>query len=201
LYVPLACTKEEIDPITKRRLGVSRYEEEDGWIDGYIDLWLDDPAKEHISILGEFGTGKTWFVFHYAWTALQRYRDAQKRGVERPRLPLVITLRDFAKALNVENVLAGFFFSQHNIRINSEVFDQLNRMGKLLLIFDGFDEMAAKVDRQQMINNFSSRAAREIRRVVTKHPSSVFCASIEERNAITSLSPTSPATPRIRMRS
>jgi predicted NACHT family NTPase len=153
-YVPLACTKEEIDPITKQRIGVSRYEEEDGWIDGYIDLWLDDPAKEHISILGEFGTGKTWFVFHYAWTALQRYRDAQKRGVERPRLPLVITLRDFAKALNVENVLAGFFFTQHNIRINSEVFDQLNRMGKLLLIFDGFDEMAAKVDRQQMINNF-----------------------------------------------
>ncbi|WP_392476521.1 NACHT domain-containing protein [Nostoc sp. C110] len=153
-YVPIACTKEEIDPITKRRIGMSRYEEEDGWIDGYIDLWLDDPAKEHISILGEFGTGKTWFVFHYAWTALQRYRDAQKRGVERPRLPLVITLRDFAKALNVENVLAGFFFTQHNIRINSEVFDQLNRMGKLLLIFDGFDEMAAKVDRQQMINNF-----------------------------------------------
>ncbi|MBN4003900.1 NACHT domain-containing protein [Nostoc sp. LPT] len=153
-YVPLACTKEEIDPITKRRIGVSRYEQEDGWIDGYIDLWLDDPAKEHISILGEFGTGKTWFVFHYAWTALQRYRDAQKRGIERPRLPLVITLRDFARALNVENVLAGFFFTQHNIRINSEVFDQLNRMGKLLLIFDGFDEMAAKVDRQQMINNF-----------------------------------------------
>ena len=79
-YVPLACTKEELDPVTKRRIGVSRYEEEDGWIDGYIDLWLDDPAKEHISILGEFGTGKTWFAFHYAWTALQRYKDAQRRG-------------------------------------------------------------------------------------------------------------------------
>ncbi|MEM6400175.1 MAG: NACHT domain-containing protein [Cyanobacteria bacterium P01_D01_bin.116] len=153
-YVPLACTKEELDPVTKRPIGVSRYEEEDGWIDGYIDLWLDDPAKEHISILGEFGTGKTWFAFHYAWTALQRYKDAQRRGLERPRLPVVITLRDFAKALNVENVLAGFFFTQHNTRINSDVFDQLNRMGKLLLIFDGFDEMAAKVDRQQMINNF-----------------------------------------------
>ncbi|WP_414622810.1 eIF2A-related protein [Calothrix sp. CCY 0018] len=153
-YVSLACTKEELDPVTKQRIGVSRYEEDDGWIDGYIDLWLDDPAKEHISILGEFGTGKTWFAFHYAWTALQRYKDAQKRGLERPRLPVVITLRDFAKALNVENVLAGFFFTQHNIRINSDVFDQLNRMGKLLLIFDGFDEMAAKVDRQQMINNF-----------------------------------------------
>ncbi|MBU7587472.1 MAG: NACHT domain-containing protein [Nostoc sp. TH1S01] len=153
-YVPLACTKEEIDFDTKQRIGVSRYDERDGWIDGYIDMWLDDPAKEHISLLGEFGTGKTWFAFHYAWVALQKYKDAQIRGVERPRLPLVITLRDFAKAINVENVLAGFFFTQHNIRLNSEVFEQLNRMGKLLLIFDGFDEMAAKVDRQQMINNF-----------------------------------------------
>ncbi|NET54896.1 MAG: NACHT domain-containing protein [Symploca sp. SIO2E6] len=154
MYLPLACTKEEFDPVSKQRVAVSRYEQRDGWIDGYVDLWLDDPAKEHLSVLGEFGTGKTWFAFHYAWTALQRYLQAKQRGVQRPRLPLVITLRDYSKALNVENVLAGFFFSKHNIRINSEVFDQLNRMGKLLLIFDGFDEMAAKVNRQQMINNF-----------------------------------------------
>lgn len=153
-YVPIACTKEELDPVTKQRLTVSRYDERDGWIDGYIDRWLDDSAKEHISVLGEFGTGKTWFAFHYAWVALKRYQEAKERGTQRPRLPLVITLRDYAKALNVENVLAGFFFTQHNIRLNSEVFDQLNRMGKLLLIFDGFDEMAAKVDKQQMINNF-----------------------------------------------
>jgi predicted NACHT family NTPase len=153
-YVPLACTKEEIDPDTQQRLGMSQYDERDGWIDGYLDRWLDDPVKEHISILGEFGTGKTWVAFHYAWIALQRYQEAKERGVQRPRLPLVITLRDYAKALNVENVLAGFFFTQHNIRLNSEVFDQLNRMGKLVMIFDGFDEMAAKVDKQQMINNF-----------------------------------------------
>ena len=153
-YVPLGCTKAELDTVNKRQIDASYYGEEDGWIDGYIDLWMDDPAKEHISVLGEFGTGKTWFAFHYAWTALQRYQQAKERGTQRPRLPLIITLRDYARALNVENVLAGFFFTQHNIRLNSEVFDQLNRMGKLLLIFDGFDEMAAKCDRQQTINNF-----------------------------------------------
>ncbi|AFZ17154.1 putative NTPase (NACHT family) [Allocoleopsis franciscana PCC 7113] len=154
-YVPLACTKEEIDLVTKRRLAVSRYDERDGWIDGYIDLWLDDSAKEHISILGEFGTGKTWFAFHYAWTALQRYRDAQKRGVERPRLPLVIPLRDYAKAVSVESLFSEFFFRKHEIPLPGySAFEQLNRMGKLLLIFDGFDEMAARVDRQEMINNF-----------------------------------------------
>ncbi|GET39476.1 NACHT domain-containing protein [Microseira wollei] len=154
-YVPLACTKEELDPVTGRKIAVSRYDERDGWIDGYIDLWIDDPAKEHISILGEFGTGKTWFAFHYAWTALQRYRDAQKRGIERPRLPLVIPLRDYAKAVSVESLFSEFFFRKHEIPLAGySAFEQLNRMGKLLLIFDGFDEMAARVDRQEMINNF-----------------------------------------------
>jgi WD40 repeat protein len=154
-YVPLACNKEEIDPVTKRQVAVSRYDEQEGWIDGYIDRWLDDPAKEHISILGEFGTGKTWFALHYAWVTLQRYRDAQKRGTELPRLPLVIPLRDYAKAVSVESLFSEFFFRQYKIPLpHYDAFVQLNRMGKLLLIFDGFDEMAAKVDRQEMINNF-----------------------------------------------
>ncbi|MGB3267583.1 MAG: NACHT domain-containing protein [Microcoleus sp.] len=154
-YVPLACTKEEIDPDTHRKIGVSHYGEGDGWIEGYIDLWLDDPVKEHISVLGEFGTGKTWFVMHYAWMALQRYRDAQKRGLERPRLPLVIPLRDYAKAVSVESLFSEFFFRKHEIPLAGySAFEQLNRMGKFLLIFDGFDEMAAKCDRQETINNF-----------------------------------------------
>jgi predicted NACHT family NTPase/predicted HTH transcriptional regulator len=154
-YVPLACSKEEIDPVSKRSIAVSHYDEQDGWIDGYIDRWLDDPAKEHISILGEFGTGKTWFALHYAWVTLQRYRDAQKRGTELPRLPLVIPLRDYTKAISVESMFAEFFFRQHKIPLpHYDAFVQLNRMGKLLLIFDGFDEMAARVDRQEMINNF-----------------------------------------------
>ncbi|WP_265234497.1 NACHT domain-containing protein [Lyngbya sp. CCAP 1446/10] len=154
-YVPLACTKEEIDPDTQRKIGVSHYGGRDGWIEGYIDLWLDDPVKEHISVLGEFGTGKTWFAMHYAWMALQRYKEAQKRGLERPRLPLVIPLRDYAKAVSVESLFSEFFFRKHEIPLAGySAFEQLNRMGKFLLIFDGFDEMAAKCDRQQMINNF-----------------------------------------------
>ena len=154
-YVPLACLKEEVDPDTQQRIGISRYDDRDGWIEGYIDRWLDDPAKEHISVLGEFGTGKTWFALHYAWKALQRYREAQRRGRDRPRLPLVVPLRDYAKAVSVESLFSEFFFRKHEIPIPGySAFEQLNRMGKLLLIFDGFDEMAARVDRQQMINNF-----------------------------------------------
>jgi predicted NACHT family NTPase len=66
----------------------------------------------------------------------------------------VIALRDYNKALKVESVLSDLFFNKHDIRLNSSVFDCLNQMGKLVIIFDGFDEMADKVDRQKMINNF-----------------------------------------------
>ena len=154
-YVPLACMKEEFDPMTHQRLGMSRYGESDGWTEGYIDLWLDDPAKEHLSILGEFGTGKTWLALHYASIAVSKYRSAKVNGVERPRLPIVIPLRDYAKAVSVESLFSEFFFRKHEIPIPGySAFVELNRMGKLLLIFDGFDEMAARVDKQQMINNF-----------------------------------------------
>ncbi|MEL7334461.1 MAG: NACHT domain-containing protein, partial [Cyanobacteria bacterium J06560_2] len=153
-YLPLACRKDELDPSSQRKIGVSTYAEEDGWIDGYVDMWLDDPAKEHLSVLGEFGTGKTWFVLHYAWTALQRYREAKRRGTERPRIPVVVSLRDYAKSVTVESLFSEFFFRKHEILKNYSVFERLNRMGKLLLIFDGFDEMAARVNRQEMIDNF-----------------------------------------------
>ncbi|ESA37111.1 (myosin heavy-chain) kinase [Leptolyngbya sp. Heron Island J] len=153
-YLPLACRKDELDSVSQRKIGVSVYGEEDGCIDGYVDQWLDDPAKEHLSILGEFGTGKTWFVLHYAWVALQRYQDAKKRGLERPRVPIVVPLRDYAKSVTVESLFSEFFFRKHEILKSYSVFDRLNRMGKLLLIFDGFDEMAARVNRQAMIDNF-----------------------------------------------
>ncbi|MCG8363991.1 MAG: hypothetical protein MJA27_11750, partial [Pseudanabaenales cyanobacterium] len=145
-YIPLGCFKDEIDPKTQQKIGVSHYGEDEGWIEGYVDKWLADPSKEHLSILGEFGTGKTWFALHYAWLTLQKYQEAKTKGVERPRLPLVIPLRDYAKAVSVKSLFSEFFFEKHEIPLPGySAFEQLNRMGKLLLIFDGFDEMAARV--------------------------------------------------------
>jgi len=154
MYVSLAATKAELDPSGKGKY-INRYDERDGWTEGYLDRWLDDLSKEHVSILGEFGTGKTWLCLHYAWTLLQDYLDKKERGLKRPRLPLVIPLRDYAKATSIENLFSAFIFREREIPLTSyRAFEQLNRMGKLLLIFDGFDEMAARVDRQTMINNF-----------------------------------------------
>ncbi|NER83326.1 MAG: hypothetical protein F6K42_27995, partial [Leptolyngbya sp. SIO1D8] len=56
--------------------------------------------------------------------------------------------------MTVESLFSEFFFRKHEILNTYSAFEQLNRMGKLLLIFDGFDERAARVNRQAMIDNF-----------------------------------------------
>jgi WD40 repeat protein len=153
-YIQLNCSKPEIDVVTQAYLGTSHYGVAEGGVEGYIDQWLEAPEKDHISVLGEFGTGKTWFTLHYAWRELQKYQVARQKKMKRSRLPLVMPLRDYAKAVDVENVLAHFFFGKHGIRLNNAVFDRLNEMGKLLLIFDGFDEMADRTNKQVMADNF-----------------------------------------------
>jgi predicted NACHT family NTPase len=173
-YVPLDCRKGEFDPTTRQLRSSTDDQKSQDDIDFYIDRWLANPVTEHVSILGEFGTGKTWFTLHYAWKCLQAYQIAKDKGLPRPRLPLVIRLRDYAKSLDVSNVMAGFFFNQHNIKLNHAVFDRLNQMGKLLLIFDGFDEMADKVDRQKMTENF-----RELVKVITPNSKVILTCRTE----------------------
>jgi WD40 repeat protein len=170
-YVDLGCTKGEFDADTRTLRGTSKYSVADGGIDRYIDRWLENPVTEHVSILGEFGTGKTWFAFHYAGKCLQAYRDAKSKGMPRPRLPLVIPLRD---TKDVKNVLAGFFYDQHNIRLTSDVFDRLNQRGKLLLIFDGFDEMAERNDPQKVADHFW-----ELAKVVTTNAKVILTCRTE----------------------
>ncbi|MGN5387461.1 NACHT domain-containing protein [Streptomyces sp. JL7001] len=154
-YVPLSCRKDEIDPANGEPLDVSNYHWQSGGLDRYVETWLTDPTKKHLSLLGEFGMGKSWFSMHFASKLAEAWQDAKSRGLPRPRIPLVIPLRDYAKQTSVAGLLSEFFFNKHKIGLRHyDVFTVLNRMGRLLLIFDGFDEMASRIDRNTMVANF-----------------------------------------------
>ncbi|WP_173036228.1 NACHT domain-containing protein [Phytohabitans flavus] len=146
-YVPLSCHRDDPDGTS------SEYAWGSGGLDKYAERWLDDTAREHLSVLGEFGSGKSWFSLHLAWQLAKLWRAAREERRVRPRLPLLIPLRDYAKAADVAAVVSKFLF-ERNIALNERVFEYLNRTGRFLLIFDGFDEMAARVDRQTMVANF-----------------------------------------------
>lgn len=155
-YVPLAVTVNEIDAS-----GTLRSNSTHDNISNYVDQWMEDTDGEHLSLLGEFGTGKSWFAFKYAHDMVVKYREAQERGLARPRVPLLIRLREYARGFkDVGALLTEFVFREHQLNIRSfAVLETLNRMGRLLFIFDGFDEMAARVDQQKMVDNFWSLAS------------------------------------------
>ena len=148
LYVDLACYK----------LGKPEGEKEPNKdlypsLDSYIDNWLNERGKMHISLLGEFGTGKTWFCRHYAYRQLQRYLNDPANE----RLPLLITLRTFAKSMTPQQLINDALLEQYKLPFVGsafEVFKEMNRRGKILLILDGFDEMARQVVKQTVIDNF-----------------------------------------------
>lgn len=149
-YVPLGCRRPEPD-----RQGVIRAEDRHNELERYLDWWLAQPIREHVSILGEFGTGKTWFTLRLAHDRLAEYHKAKKSRRPRGRYPLLVQLRDYAKAVSVDSLLSEFFFDHFEVGLPSmKAFRVLNRMGRFLLIFDGFDEMARKVDYQKVVDNF-----------------------------------------------
>jgi hypothetical protein len=148
LYVDLGCYKQEMGE-EGREVGRERHAS----LDDYIDDWLTERGKMHISLLGEFGTGKTWFCRHYAYRQLGRYLEDPANE----RLPLLITLRAFAKAMTAQQLINDALLEQYKLPFVGsafQVFQEMNRRGKLLLILDGFDEMARQVDYQTVVDNF-----------------------------------------------
>ncbi|WP_397536955.1 NACHT domain-containing protein [Rummeliibacillus pycnus] len=150
-FIQLECEIREEHKNTKKI--IARSDEE---IIKYTDKWLEHDSKDHLSILGDFGTGKTWFSLYYAWKLAEKYKEAKEKGLPRPRIPIVIFLRDYAKAVSVETLISDFFFRKHQIDLKGafSAFNFLNKHGKLLIIFDGFDEMSDRINKQKMIDNF-----------------------------------------------
>ena len=149
-YVTLNCFKEIVSE------GEAEYVKEDlGDLDAYVDSWFEDRTKKHLSILGEFGSGKTWFSKHYAMRCLRKYHDNPHSS----RLPIFISLRDYAKSYSIKQLITDLLLNEYGFKLPSfEVFQELNRQGRFLLVFDGFDEMAQKVDYDTVVQNFNELA-------------------------------------------
>jgi formylglycine-generating enzyme required for sulfatase activity len=133
-------------------------------MDGYVSDWLDDPARNHISILGDYGTGKTSFCRQYAAKLGRRWLADPDRN----RIPILISLRDYAKTMGLQQLVTDFLVNRCDIQAKYEAFTRFNADGKLVLLFDGFDEMAQKVDYQTTVDNFEelARAVEERGKVI-----------------------------------
>jgi formylglycine-generating enzyme required for sulfatase activity len=122
-------------------------------LDDYVDAWLKEQGegRNHISILGDYGTGKTSFCRQYAAKQARRWLA----DPDRARLPLLITLREYTKTLEVKSLITNALVNAYGIQgATFAAFERFNADGRLLLIFDGFDEMAQRTGTRTAVENF-----------------------------------------------
>jgi formylglycine-generating enzyme required for sulfatase activity len=147
-YVDLGCVRYSYGE-RGQVVGQDRYKP----VDGYVDAWQRETGAErnHISILGDYGTGKTSFCRQYAAKQGRRWLA----DPDRERLPVLINLRDYTKTLEVESLITNALVNQYGIQgATFEAFCRFNADGKLLLFFDGFDEMAQRTGVRTAVDNF-----------------------------------------------
>ena len=108
---------------------------------GFVDLCLFEREHDRLALLGNFGTGKTTFCRKYACDLARRYqRDPSSR------IPVLVNLSDFETKLDIQELITNTLQFRHGVRIDLTLCQELQRLGRFLLLFDGFDEMAVRVD-------------------------------------------------------
>jgi hypothetical protein len=125
-------------------------------IDGFFWEWLDASKRNHLSVLGDYGTGKSSVCLHLAYQVAKRWQNSPQSV----RVPIFVPLRDYGSALNVEQLITDLLVNKYHVRVSSfAAFRRLLEAGFLVLFLDGFDEMAARVDQQTTLRNFENLAS------------------------------------------
>ena len=140
-------------------------------IDTYVQEWLDDrDTHKQLAILGEYGMGKSSFCQKLAHDLAASY--IQEPGST--RIPIILNLHKFTKILKIKPLVLSFLDEECGVRNpRFELFEVMNEAGLFVLIFDGFDEMAVRVDQETLEKNLQ-----EMEKLAASHKAKVIITSI-----------------------
>ena len=127
-----------------------------------------DGTGQWLVITGEYGTGKTALtrVLLYRW--LVEYQS----NLEMP-LPIRIELRDFVNQFDARGLLHHFLDHNQLSHISLDYFLSLIRSGRIVLILDGYDEMAQYLharERRTCLEALAQLSADGAKGILTSRP-------------------------------
>jgi hypothetical protein len=120
-------------------------------------------------ILGDYGSGKTSFCLKLCHSLAR----SAKLGKATP-LPFYIQLKEYNKAITMDSLITNLLINHCHIpNANIHTFRELLQSVEVLLIFDGFDEIAQRVDfstKYKVFNELCSYAIGNTKILVTCRP-------------------------------
>jgi len=136
----------------------------------YLHDWRlsSDPKQRWLVVLGEYGTGKTALtrILQYRW--LREYvHDSSKP------IPFRIELRDFTRQFDARGLVHHFLDSNRLPHLPLDFVMSLIRTGRVVLILDGYDEMAQYLharERRTCLEALAELSADGARGILTSRP-------------------------------
>ncbi len=141
-----------------------------------LDWAKSDDSPQHFAIFGEYGQGKSVLSLHLCLALSQQANT---------RVPILIELRGKSpRTMNPEELLF-IWASQYGIPTASLL--KLHQEGRLVLIFEGFDEMDLAGDRNTRLDHFRQlwkfAQAPQAKLLFTGRPN-FFMDDLEQRQAL-----------------
>jgi hypothetical protein len=116
----------------------------------YLEDWSVAAGVGHISIIGEYGQGKSTALLAFCASWARRWAVGDRGG----RVPLLIELRGKSPKRQTPEVFLGEWGQRY--RLNGEALHNLVRTGQTVLIFEGFDEIQDAGLRLERIEQFNA---------------------------------------------
>ncbi len=117
-------------------------------IEEYLMKWVREPGRRQLALLGEYGQGKSTAALMFT------YRFFCSGLVGSNRIPLLVELRGTSPRNLTPLALLGAWAAKY--RMEPQALMRLLVAGRLLLIFEGFDEMALVGDAEMRLKHFKT---------------------------------------------
>ncbi|WP_433937440.1 pentapeptide repeat-containing protein [Sorangium cellulosum] len=146
-----------VEQRAKHRLGRAPWEATGDVLEEILSV-LDSEHGRLLLVLGDFGTGKTFLM-----------RELCRRlTAAGGRTPVLVEMRALEKRRSLNELLAQHFAAAGMGKIDLDGFRYLLAEGRVILLFDGFDELAFRVSYDRVLEHFATvlEAASERAKVV-----------------------------------
>ncbi|HLC16027.1 MAG TPA: HD domain-containing protein, partial [Thermodesulfovibrionia bacterium] len=118
----------EQEDIFKRELYIDLFlslesGESTGKLTEFVYSWISNPSGIQLTILGEYGSGKTTFCERLTY-------DLTKECLKSPdknRIPILIKLKDIGSMNSIESAITDFLVNKNGLDINYKTFESLNK--------------------------------------------------------------------------